>query len=270
VPVVVGTGVALGAGTVVWWRAGAALVTALALQVGTNYANDYSDGVRGTDDHRVGPPRLVASGLKPAGHVRTAALLAFGVAAVAGLTLAAAVNWWLVAVGALSIAAGWLYTGGPRPYGYAGYGELFVFVFFGMVATVGSAYVHLEAVPALAVLAGLPVGILVTALLVANNLRDIPADAAAGKRTLAVRIGDGATRAFYVALVAVAAPLATLAVAPVAPFALIALAGFVLAVPPVRAVSAGRTGGDLIAVLSGTARLHLAYGGLLALGIVLS
>lgn len=270
VPVLVGTAAAGAAGWVVWWRAAAALVTALALQVGTNYANDYSDGVRGTDDARVGPLRLVASGTKSPAKVRTAAILSFAVAAGAGLTLAAAVNWWLLAVGAVSIAAGWLYTGGPRPYGYAGYGELFVFVFFGVVATVGSAYVHAEQVTALVVLASIPVGMLVTALLVANNLRDIPADALAGKRTLAVRIGDGATRALYVTLVAVAAPIATLAVAPLAPFVLVALAAFALAVPPVRSVVSGNTGATLIPVLAGTARLHLVYGVLLGFGIVVS
>jgi 1,4-dihydroxy-2-naphthoate octaprenyltransferase len=272
VPVVVGTAVAATAtaGGVVWWRAGAALVTALALQVGTNYANDYSDGVRGTDDTRAGPLRLVASGLKPAATVRTAAVLSFAVAALAGLTLAAAVSWWLLAVGAASIAAGWFYTGGPKPYGYAGYGEVFVFVFFGVVATVGSAYVHLEEVTALAVLASIPVGVLVTALLVANNLRDIPTDAIAGKKTLAVRAGDGATRALYVVLVAVAAPLGTLAVAPLAPVALVALVAFALAVAPARRVAAGDTGVDLIAVLVATSRLHLVYGVLLGLGIALS
>ena len=269
-PVLVGTSVAAAAGEVVWWRVGAALVVALALQVGTNYANDYSDGVRGTDDARVGPVRLVASGLRRATRVRAAAISAFAVAAVAGLALAAAVTWWLLAVGAVSIAAGWLYTGGPRPYGYAGYGELFVFVFFGVVATVGSAYVHLEQVSVLAVLASIPVGLLVTALLVANNLRDIPSDAVAGKRTLAVRIGDSATRAFFVVLVAVGAPIATVAIAPLSPLALVALAAFALAVAPVRIVTSGREGADLVPVLAATARLHLVYGILLASGIVLS
>ncbi len=270
VPVLVGTAVAASTGDVVPWRALAALVVALALQIGTNYANDYADGVRGADDARVGPQRLVASGLRPAGQVRVAAFLAFAVAAVAGVLLAAAVTWWLLVVGAVSIAAGWLYTGGPRPYGYAGYGELFVFVFFGVVATVGSAYVHLEEVTGLAVLGSIPVGLLATALLVANNLRDIPSDAVAGKRTLAVRLGDGATRALFVVLVAVAPPVATMAVGLLSPVAFIALGAFALAVAPVRAVTSGEQGARLIPVLSGTARLHLVYGVLLSLGVVLS
>src|SRR6201996_4057121 len=144
VPVVVGTGAAIAAGSVIWWRAAVALIVALAVQVGTNYANDYSDGVRGTDRARVGPVRLVAQGLASPARVRAASLASFGVAAVVGLVLAATTGWWLLAVGAGCFAAGWLYTGGPRPYGYAGFGELFVFVFFGLVATTGSAYVQLQ------------------------------------------------------------------------------------------------------------------------------
>ena len=176
------------------WRAAAALVVALAIQVGTNYANDYADGVRGTDDARVGPLRLVASGLATPVAVRRAALAAFGVAAVAGLALAVAVGPQLLVVGALSFAAGWFYTGGPKPYGYIGLGEVFVFVFFGVVATVGSAYVQTEHLHRLEFAAAVPVGLLAVALLVVNNLRDIPGDTAAGKRTLAVRLGDARTR----------------------------------------------------------------------------
>ena len=174
-----------------WWRALGALVVALAIQVGTNYANDYSDGIRGTDDVRVGPVRLVASGLALAvGKVKRAALAAFAVAGVAGLGLAAVTSWWVLAVGAACLAAGWFYTGGPRPYGYAGYGELFVFVFFGVVATVGTFYVESLRLGVPAVwLAAVAVGLLATALLLANNLRDIATDRLSGKRTLAVRIG---------------------------------------------------------------------------------
>src|SRR3954469_731818 len=204
VPVLVGTGVASAQGTVIWWRALAALVVALAIQVGTNYANDYHDGIRGTDDSRVGPVRLVASKLATPAAVRRAAIASFAVAGVAGVALAAATTWWLLLVGAASFAAGWLYTGGPRPYGYYGFGELFVFVFFGVVATTGSAYVHLERITGLALLASVPVGLLATALLIVNNLRDIPTDAVAGKRTLAVRIGDRVTRIMYAACLAVA------------------------------------------------------------------
>src|SRR5256885_5246614 len=156
VPVVVGTAVASAEGDVIWWRAGLALVVALAIQVGTNYANDYHDGIRGTDDVRVGPVRLVASGLAAPEAVRAAAVAALGVAGVAGLALAAATTWWLLLVGAVCFAAAWLYTGGPRPYGYYGFGELFVFVFFGLVATVGSAYVHLQRITGLALLAAVP------------------------------------------------------------------------------------------------------------------
>ncbi|MEO7836449.1 MAG: 1,4-dihydroxy-2-naphthoate polyprenyltransferase, partial [Acidimicrobiales bacterium] len=197
VPVVVGTAVAAAQGEVVWWRALAAMTVALAIQVGTNYANDYSDGVRGTDDVRVGPVRLVAGGLASAPAVKRAALVAFGVAIVPGLALAAVVGPELLVVGAASLAAGWLYTGGPRPYGYAGFGELFVFVFFGVVATVGSAYVHLEHLTGLALASSVPVGLLATSLLVVNNLRDIPGDTVSEKRTLAVRLGDPATRLVY-------------------------------------------------------------------------
>ena len=202
VPVAIGAAAAVGEGSIVWWRVGVALVVSLALQVGVNYANDYSDGVRGTDAARVGPVRLVASGTATPAAVRRAAFIAFGVAGVAGLALAATTSWWLLAVGAASIAAAWFYTGGPRPYGYAGLGELFVFVFFGLVATVGTTYVAVERVTALAVVMGCAAGCLSCALLAVNNLRDIGSDAAAGKRTLAVRLGDARTRWLYIALVA--------------------------------------------------------------------
>ena len=158
--------------------------------IGVDYANDYSDGVRGTDEVRVGPVRLVASGLAPPAAVKRAALGAFGVAAVAGLALAATTSWWLLAVGVAAIAAAWGYTGGPRPYGYLGLGEVFVFTFFGLVATVGTTYVAVEDITGLSVVMGLAMGSAACALLVVNNLRDIPTDTAAGKRTLAVRLGD--------------------------------------------------------------------------------
>lgn len=268
VPVAVGTAVAGAQGEVVWWRAGAALVVALAIQVGTNYANDYSDGVRGADDARVGPVRLVAGGLASAAEVRRAALASFALAAAVGLALAWAVGPELIAVGAACLAAGWLYTGGPRPYGYAGLGEAAVFAFFGVVATVGSAYVHLERVSPLAVLASVPVGLLATALLVANNLRDIPSDTAAGKRTLAVRLGDASTRALYVGCL-VGAFAGLLLVAVRRPPALAALAALPLARAPVASVRAGAGGPRLIPVLVATGRLQLVFGLLLALGIAL-
>jgi 1,4-dihydroxy-2-naphthoate polyprenyltransferase len=277
VPVVVGTAAAadgdLGVGRgLSAWRFGAALVVAVAIQVGTNFANDYSDGVRGTDNQdRVGPIRLVGSGLATAEAVKRAALLAFGVAAVAGLALALAVTPWLLLVGAVSFAAGWLYTGGPRPYGYYGLGELFVFVFFGLVATVGSAFVQIEEITWLSVGAAIPVGLLATALLVINNLRDIPSDAAAGKRTLAVRIGDRATRRLYVALL-VLPFLVTPFVAGLGgrPLASAALFAILLAQRPVLHVLQGASGGALIPVLGGTGRVQLVFGSLFAGGLWLS
>jgi 1,4-dihydroxy-2-naphthoate octaprenyltransferase len=268
VPVVVGTAVASAEGSVVWWRAIAALVVALAIQVGTNYANDYHDGIRGTDDHRVGPVRLVAGGLASPASVKRAAILSFAVAAVAGLALAAAVSWWLILVGALSFAAGWLYTGGSHPYGYAGFGELFVFVFFGLVATVGSAYVHLERITGLALLASVPVGLLATGLLVVNNLRDIPTDAVTGKHTLAVRVGAARTRMLY-AVCVIAPVVLAVAIAIARPGALLAVVAVLFAVGPMRRVLRGDEGRDLVAVLQQTGRLQLVYGVLLAVGIAL-
>jgi 1,4-dihydroxy-2-naphthoate octaprenyltransferase len=260
VPVLVGTGLAAGDHRFVAWRAAYALLVALAVQIGTNYANDYSDGVRGTDDVRVGPVRLVAAGLKPPDEVRRAAITAFAVSAAAGLALAVAVTWWLVPVGAACIAAGWFYTGGPRPYGYAGLGEAFVFVFFGLVATAGTAYVQEERLTLAMVLVGVPIGLLASALLVVNNLRDIPTDAVAGKRTLAVRLGDRRTRTLYVALVAGAFATAV----PWSPLVLVAL---LLALAPCARVRAGAAGPALIPVLQQTARLSLVAGVLLAAGL---
>jgi 1,4-dihydroxy-2-naphthoate octaprenyltransferase len=268
VPVVVGTAVAGAAGSVVWWRAAVALVVALALQVGTNYANDYSDGVRGTDKARVGPVRLVASGLASPAAVRRAAWVAFVVAAVGGLLLAAVTTWWLLLVGAACIGAGWLYTGGPRPYGYAGLGELFVFIFFGLVATVGSAYVQIGRITGLSVGAAVPVGLLAVALLVVNNLRDIPGDRSSGKRTLAVRIGAPATRPLYAVVVSLAFGVATLLALSRVGTLLVWLA-LPFALPPVRRVLGGEQGKGLIPVLGGTARLQLVFGALLAVGIAI-
>ena len=269
VPVIVGTSVAAG-GEIIWWRAAAALVVAVALQVATNYANDLYDGVRGTDGpQRVGPVRLVGSGMASSAEVRIAMLAAFAVAAVAGLTLAAAVTPWLLLVGGASIAAGWLYTGGPRPYGYLGLGELFVFTFFGLVATVGSAYIHQQEVPAVAWPAAVAVGFLACALLVVNNLRDRPADAESGKRTLAVRLGDRPTRILYVVLVDGALVVGSLC-ALSRPWAVLVLGAGVVAGPAVRRVMGGGEGLDLIDVLGRTGRTQLAAGVLLAAGLALS
>jgi 1,4-dihydroxy-2-naphthoate octaprenyltransferase len=255
-----------GPAVVLWWRALLALVVALGLQVGTNYANDYSDGVRGTDRGRVGPLRLVASGAAAPASVRAAAFGCFALAGVAGLALAAATSWWLLPVGALCVAAGWFYTGGPRPYGYLGMGEVFVFLFFGVVATVGSAYVQAQSFGMW--WACIPVGLLATALLEANNLRDVAGDAAAGKRTLAVRLGARRARWLYVgSLLAVAAGVAGVAVR--RPWALLAFAALPLALSPSRAVLHGAEGRELLPVLGRTGQLQIAVGALLALGILL-
>jgi 1,4-dihydroxy-2-naphthoate octaprenyltransferase len=272
VPVLVGTACAVGETKLIWWRAAAAMVAAVAIQVGTNYANDYSDGKRGTDDpsRRSGPVRLVGSGLATASAVRRAAIASFAVAGVAGLALSIAVDPRLLLVGIASFAAGWLYTGGPHPYGYAGFGELFVFLFFGLVATVGSTYVQTERVTGLSVGAAIPVGLLATALLVVNNLRDIPGDTQSGKRTLAVRLGDQRTRALYIVLLVgavVAVPLVSgLGQRPAGALALIAIP---LAQRPVTAVLSGARGPALIPVLVATGRIQLVFGTLLALGLTL-
>lgn len=270
VPVVVGTAVADVEGTVIWWRALMALIVSLALQVGVNYANDYSDGIRGTDDVRVGPLRLVGSKLASPGAVKTAMALAFATAAVAGLALAAATSWSLLAVGAAAILAAWFYTGGPRPYGYAGLGEVFVFTFFGLVAVVGTAYVQIERITGLAAVAAVPVGLLATALLVTNNLRDIPGDTGSGKRTLAVRLGDRRTRVLYIGLIALALALVSV-VAIIARNAapLVAFAAVIPALPAVRAVKSGAAGRALIPVLGATGRVQLVFGALLSVGLVL-
>ena len=265
-PVLVGTGAAAGE-----WRPGRALLAllvALALQVGVNYANDYSDGIRGTDEVRVGPLRLVGSGTASPRSVLRAALLAFAVAAVAGLVLALVTSLWLVAVGAVAIAAAWGYTGGRSPYGYRGLGEVSVFVFFGLVAVIGTTYVQTQDVPLVAVLGGVGCGALACAILVTNNLRDIPTDTGAGKRTLAVRLGDPRTRALYAALV-VAALLVATACAFDRPWALLTLLSGPLAAAPLEAVRRGAVGRDLVPVLQGTGKLQLAYGVLLAVGLAL-
>lgn len=251
----------------VWWRAVAALVVALAVQVGTNFANDYSDGVRGTDHQRVGPMRLVASGAASPKAVRAAAVGCFAVAAAAGVALAAVTSWWLVPVGLACLVAGWTYTGGPKPYGYLGLGELFVFVFFGLVATVGSAFVQVGHLGWLPVAAGVPVGFVAIALLEANNLRDIEGDARSHKRTLAVRLGSRHAPALYLGAL-VGAGLGCLALAALRPGALVVLVALPLAVVPARAVAKGARGAALLPVLGWTGRLQLAMGLLLAIGIV--
>ncbi len=265
VPVVVGAAAARPAATT-WVRLALCAVVALALQVGTNYANDVADGVRGTDARRVGPLRLVGSGLATPAAVRTAALGAYLVAALAGLWLAAIVTWWLLAVGAAALAAGWGYTGGPRPYGYRGLGEPFVFVFFGLVATAGTTYCMLGRITALSVLAGTSMGLFACALLGANNLRDLDGDAMSGKRTIAVRLGRRGAGRWYASLLiggfAAAAGCASWRLG-----ALVVLASVPLAVAPIRAALGDATGASLLGVLARTARVQLVAGVLLAVGM---
>jgi 1,4-dihydroxy-2-naphthoate octaprenyltransferase len=268
-PVLVGTGAAAALDGFRPVPALLALVVALALQVAVNYANDYSDGRRGTDADRVGPMRLVGSGAATPRQVLAAAAASFAVAGAAGLALAALSSWWLVAVGAVCIAAAWTYTGGPLPYGYRALGELFVFVFFGLVAVAGTTFVQTRAVEPLAVLAAVPIGLLSVALLAVNNLRDVTGDAAVGKRTLAVLIGDHRTRIGYAGLLVVAY-VVVLVIGLTRPWALLAFAALPLGTSPVRTVLSGGQGRALIGALQGTGLLTLVTGVLLGAGLGLS
>jgi 1,4-dihydroxy-2-naphthoate octaprenyltransferase len=268
VPVLIGSGVAFGYGHFSWWRALLALVVALALQVGVNYANDYSDGVRGSDEKRVGPVRLVAAGLAPPRQVLAAALGFFAVAGAAGLALAAVTSWWLVAVGAACVAAAWFYTGGPRPYGYLGLGEVFVFAFFGVVAVAGTAYVQMDRFSWLGLAASVPAGLLACALLMVNNLRDIRSDTQVGKRTLAVILGDARSRTAYVLTLLVPFGLAAL-LGFFRPLTLITALALPLARIPVRSVRAGASGPALIRALGQTGRLQLVFGVAFTIGLAI-
>lgn len=267
-PILIGSGAAYQTGHVVWGYVALALVIALALQVGVNYANDYSDGIRGTDEVRVGPIRLVGQRLADPRSVKTAAFAAFAVAGVLGLTLVTLSGLWvMLPIGALAILAAWYYTGGSRPYGYLGLGEVFVFVFFGLVATLGT-MATMTPLTAAGWWGAVGVGSLASAILVANNLRDIPTDRVTGKRTLAVRLGDQGTRIFYVVLIAVAFVMTGLA-ALTTPLALLALLAAPFIVRPVRAVVRGATGRDLIPALAGTGVFELVWSVLLAIGLAL-
>ncbi len=257
-PVIAGTGAAAWLGSAVWWKALLALTVALALIVGVNYANDYSDGVRGTDDDRVGPLRLVGSRVAAPRAVLTAAVTALLVAAVAGVALAWVTNPWLIAVGAACIAGAWLYTGGSKPYGYSGFGEIAVFVFFGLVAVLGTQYTQALRVDRVGLACAVAMGCLSSAVLVANNLRDIPTDAQSGKITLAVRLGDRRTRALYLVLLAVAGVL-TLALAAATPWCLAGLLAAPLAIRAARPVRSGSLGPQLIPVLRDTGLTMLVW-----------
>ena len=270
-PVLAGTGLAIYAHGFVWWKALLSLVVAVALQVGVNYANDYSDGVRGTDANRVGPLRLVGSGVAAPGQVKVAAGAAFLAACLAGLVLAATTAWWLVGIGALAVAAAWFYTGGPRPYGYAGLGEVSVFVFFGLVAVVGTMYVQTHALTAAAGWLGAGTGALACAILVANNLRDIATDEVAQKRTLAVALGDRRTRWLFAALHAGAySCLVALAVSSTS-WALIGCVALPLSVRAAHQVVRRRASGSaLVTVLAATGLAELSYAAGAFVGLALA
>lgn len=267
-PVVVGTGLAVAADSFLVERALLALIVAVGLQVGVNYANDYSDGIRGTDDARVGPIRLVGQGLASAPSVRAAAFLSFLVAALAGLGLVLLTGmWWLIAVGLASIAAAWLYTGGPRPYGYLGLGEVFVLVFFGVVPVMGTAYVQTLELTVPALLAGFSVGLFACAVLITNNLRDIPGDTTSGKRTLAVRLGDRRTRVLYIVMVVSGFGFIVALAALTSPWTLLGLLALPWAIAPIRIVASGARGPGLIPALKSTGTLVLVTGLALGLGL---
>ncbi|AKK04703.1 1,4-dihydroxy-2-naphthoate prenyltransferase [Corynebacterium mustelae] len=252
-PVIVGTGAATYAGGANLWRALAAAVVSWALICGVNYANDYSDGIRGTDDSRSGPLRLVGSGIAKPNHVKYAAFGFFALAAVIGLALAAVSSWWLVALGAVCIAAAWFYTGGSHPYGYHGLGEIAIFIFFGLIAVLGTEFTQAGLITWVGVLCAVAIGALSASVNLVNNLRDIPTDSAAGKITLAVRLGDIWTRRLY--LILAATPLwVSLCLSTVTPYALI---GLLIAPIQWRAsepVRHGALGRDLIPVLGTTGR----------------
>ncbi|MCS4276390.1 1,4-dihydroxy-2-naphthoate octaprenyltransferase [Mycetocola sp. BIGb0189] len=269
-PVAIGTGAAIFAsdpGVYHWVRALLCLVIAVALQIGVNFANDYSDGIRGTDQHRVGPSRLVGSGRAPARKVFTVAMTFFGIAAVAGLAQVIISGiWWLLIVGVLAIVAAWYYTGGKRPYGYMGLGELFVFVFFGLVATLGTTYVQIGAVTQPAIAGGIAVGFIAVATLMVNNLRDIEQDKIAGKRTLSVRIGGTATRISYAVLLLLALGLA-IWLAIFIPLVWVTLFSLLVMIPAIIIVLTGKTAREFVLVLKLTGVLQLVFGLTLGFGL---
>ena len=264
-PVLIGTSYAQ---KINWGNAFLALVVSLFLQIAVNFANDYSDGVRGTDTHRIGPVRLVASGLASASSVKVAAIISFLIAAIAGFVLALNISPWLFLVGAASIWAAWGYTGGKKPYGYFGFGELSVFIFFGLVATVGSYYIQTEQFNWQIFLLAIPVGTLSCAILAVNNLRDLPQDKLVGKRTMAVRIGEKNTRVFFMLLL-VTAQVTALAAASISSLALITLICSPITYSVVRQVLNGAVGAELIEVLSKTAKLQLVMASLLAAALAI-
>ena len=263
-PVVVAT--ALAGSDWNWFRAVLALKVGVWLQIGVNYANDYSDGVKGSDDNRIGPTRLVASGLATAGQVKRAAFISFAFASIAGLWLSLLTSPWLILIGIAAIAAAWGYTGGKNPYGYSGWGEVSVFVFFGLIATIGTYYTQTGEVTALSILCAIPMGSLSCAILAVNNIRDRAQDELVGKRTLAVRIGDSKARKAFVALLAIAhlSALATLI-----PQALLTLIVLPLTLSISRSVISGATGSALIPLLGKTGKLQMFFGALFAIALAI-
>jgi 1,4-dihydroxy-2-naphthoate octaprenyltransferase len=261
-PVVVAT--ALVGSDFNWFRAALALKVAVWLQIGVNFANDYSDGVKGTDADRVGPTRLVASGMATASAVKVAAIVSFAIASIAGAWLALLTSPWLILIGVISIAAAWGYTGGKNPYGYKGLGDLSVFLFFGVVATMGTYYAQTEQITLLSFIVSIPMGALSCAILAINNLRDRPKDALVGKLTVAVRIGDRNARLMYVALLALAhlAAIATLI-----PTALLTVLALPMSISISRQVLSGISGKELIPVLGRTGKLQMVFSTLLAIGL---
>jgi 1,4-dihydroxy-2-naphthoate octaprenyltransferase len=272
-PVLVGTAAGANSRGIVWTRFALAVVVALAVQVAVNYANDYFDGVRGVDTvQRAGPRRAVASGLVTPRAMLVAIGVAMAVAGVAGLVLSAIVSWWLLLIGACAFLALLGYSGGPKPYASRGLGEVFVFVFFGLIATLGASYVQHRTLPATAWVAAVATGVLAVAILVVNNLRDVPTDAIAGKRTLAVRLGEARTRKLFVAAIGVGVLLAVVGepIAAESAWPLLALIAVPLAREPVSAVRGGGVGRALIPALGGTGKLELAVAVLLAAGLLLA
>ncbi|CCQ15180.1 1,4-dihydroxy-2-naphthoate octaprenyltransferase [Rhodococcus sp. AW25M09] len=258
-PVLVGTGAAVSLDAGVWWKALLALIVSLALIVGVNFANDYSDGIRGTDDDRVGPLRLVGSKAASADAVKKAAIGCFAVGGVAGLVLAATSAWWLVIVGLVCIAGAWYYTGGSKPYGYSGFGEIAVFVFFGLVAVLGTQFVQAGQIDWAGVLAAVAVGSFSSAVLVANNLRDIPTDTESGKLTLAVRLGDTRTRYLHLALLVVPFAMTVVLIART-PWALVGLLALPFAARANAPVRKGAHGFELIPALRDSGLAMLVWG----------
>ncbi|WP_069160600.1 1,4-dihydroxy-2-naphthoate polyprenyltransferase [Nocardia altamirensis] len=268
-PVLAGTGAAAALDAAVWWKAVLALLVSLALIVGVNFANDYSDGIRGTDDVRVGPVRLVGQQLASPAAVRNAAILSLGLAAVVGLILVATTAWWLLLVGVACLAGAWFYTGGSKPYGYSGFGEIAVFVFFGLVGVLGTQFVQAERIDWVGAVLAVSVGAFSSAVLVANNLRDIPTDTQSGKVTLAVKLGDPRTRTLQLALLAVPF-IGTLALVAHTPFALVGLLAIPLAVRANAPVRSGKGGLELIPTLRDSGLAMLAWSLLTALAVGLT